>query len=138
MAKIKLIGQVRRGIALVEAALVMPLLVLVTLGTLEYGWMFSKSLEVGNAARNAARVAARPDARNADVTATATSLLSMSKPKLTGTYTLTPSDVSSAAPGETVTVTVDVNYTSLTNAPLLLVPAQLHASVSMVKEGIPK
>jgi len=47
----------RRGIALAEAALVILLLCLVTLGALQYGWFFYCQHTATNAARQCARVA---------------------------------------------------------------------------------
>ena len=44
------------GSAVIEAALVLPVLILVTFGTIEYGWLFLKSQQIGNAARNASRM----------------------------------------------------------------------------------
>jgi Flp pilus assembly protein TadG len=47
-----------RGAALVEMAVVLPLLVVLLFGIMEAGWLFSQQVEVRHAAREAARVAA--------------------------------------------------------------------------------
>src|SRR5262245_14856064 len=52
----------RRGLALTEMALVLPLLLAITFAVMEYGWMFTKASQVANAARQGARVGARPNA----------------------------------------------------------------------------
>lgn len=47
-----------RGAALVEMAFVAPFLVLLLMGTIEFGWLFGQFNEVRHAAREAARFAA--------------------------------------------------------------------------------
>lgn len=46
-----------RGAAAVEFALVMPLLLMIVMGILDFGWMIMKANLVNNAARDAVRVA---------------------------------------------------------------------------------
>ena len=46
------------GLATIEMAMVLPLLMLLTLGVIEYGWMFLKSQQITNAARQGARAGA--------------------------------------------------------------------------------
>jgi len=58
------------GIALVETALVLPMLLLVSLGAIRYGHIFLRAQEVTNAARNGARVGVRPSSQNIDVVTT--------------------------------------------------------------------
>src|SRR5205085_10889952 len=62
----------RRGALLVEAAIVFPLLLLLTFGLLEYGWPFMKIGQLENAARQAARGGARANAKAAGGTALGT------------------------------------------------------------------
>ena len=57
----------RRGTTIVEAAFVLPLLLLVVLGAIEYGWLFYNIQQVTNAARQAARIAILPGRSAADV-----------------------------------------------------------------------
>jgi len=51
-----------RGAALAEMAIVLTLLLMVTLGAIEYGWAFYCVQRVTNAARHGARVEAAADA----------------------------------------------------------------------------
>jgi Flp pilus assembly protein TadG len=51
-----------RGAATVEVAIVFPLLLMITLGAIHYGWLFLKAQQLTNAARMGARTAIRPDA----------------------------------------------------------------------------
>lgn len=130
--------RVARGVVLMEAALVMMLLVLVTFGAMEYGWMFSKSGELANAAQQGARVGMRAHATTAEVRDAVTEL--MDRAGLGGTgYTLAidPTDVSTAESGDWVTVTVTMPYSSvaLTGFPLLPVPTNLQQTSVMAREG---
>ncbi len=58
--------QWRRGTTLAEAALVMMLLCMITLGALQYGWFFYCQHSATNAARQGARVAATLNGTPAD------------------------------------------------------------------------
>ena len=132
------IHTLRRGTTLVEAAIVVPLLLLLTFGLLEYGWLFIKSQQLGNAAREGARLAATPDATNATVNARISSLMSDAGMGGSGyTVTLTPSDVAAAATGESVKVSISVAYAnvSVAGASMVPVPSTLGAAVSAMKEG---
>ncbi|MDB5301325.1 MAG: TadE family protein [Phycisphaerales bacterium] len=132
------IARLRRGTALVEMAIVLLLLMLLTLGAIEYGWMFLKQEQITNAARQASRLACTPDATNAQVTTQISRLMSSYGMASSGyTTTLTPNDVSAAGRGETVTVQISVTYkkVGITNFALLPMPAKLSSAVVMEKEG---
>ena len=111
-----------RGAAIVEMAMVAPLLVLLLLGIVEFGWKFAETTEIRHAARDAARFAA------------------VSAPDLTGDGQFTSADISSAACdalqlagsgrvtitlaggtdiGDTATLRLDVATESLSGAPLI-------------------
>jgi Flp pilus assembly protein TadG len=128
----------QRGIALLEAAIVFPLLILLTFGLMEYGWLFLNCQHITNAARQGARTGVRPDATNAEVQAAVRSILN-SVGIEDGQYTVTfsPSNVATPNPGDTLTVTVTVPYENitLTGAPLIPVPATLRSAITMAKEG---
>jgi Flp pilus assembly protein TadG len=128
----------RRGTALVEMALALLLLMLLTLGAVEYGWFFLKQQQITNTARQAARVACTADATNATVKATVDSLMSSYGMGATGyAQPYSPTDVSSAARGTSVSVTVSVTYSkiTITNFKLLPMPTTVSATVAMEKEG---
>jgi len=57
----------RRGAAAVEMAIVLPLLLMLTLGAIRYGWLFLKAQQITNAARYATRIAIRADATVGEV-----------------------------------------------------------------------
>lgn len=57
----------RRAAAVVEMAVVAPLLVTILFGIIEYGWVFTIRQALTNAAREGARVAALPGSTDAEV-----------------------------------------------------------------------
>lgn len=129
----------RSGTTLVEAAIVFPLILLLTLGVIEYGWLFLKAQEITNATRHGARIAVRPDATPADVLAAIDSLMVAAGLDDTGYQVeLTPLDISALVPGDTLNVRISVpcENVALINAPALLpTPTHIRASISMAKEG---
>ena len=132
------IGVRRRGAATVEMALVLPLLLALTFGLIEYGWLFLKAEEMGSAARAGARAASMPGATTTAVLASIASQMTEAGMGGSGySVTFTPANVASPLPGETIRVVIKVDYSkiALTGIPLVPVPPNLIASVSMVKEG---
>jgi Flp pilus assembly protein TadG len=127
-----------RGTALVEAALVLSVLMTITFGAIEYGWMFLKEEQVTDAARAAARVAAPPDATTAQATTLVTSMMSSAGMGSSGyTLTFTPTDISTVSPGSTFTVQVSVPYSNvtITHVTLVPVPTTISSTITMSKEG---
>jgi Flp pilus assembly protein TadG len=128
------------GIALIELAILLPLLLIITFGVIEFGWMFTKTAEITNAARHGARVGVRPGATSASVQADITTFMNAAGLGTSGySVALSPADVAGLAPGQTFTVTVTVPYANvnLTGFPLIPTPANLQAKVTMAKEGPP-
>ena len=129
----------RKGLAVVETALVFPLILLLTLGVIEYGWLFLKVHQTTNAARNGARLAVTADATQAEVLAEIAGLMNEAGMSDGGyAVTITPSDFPSMSPGHTLTVEVVVpcaGNLDLVGLPFIPVPNNIRASVSMAKEG---
>ena len=128
----------RRASALVEMAIVLTLLFLLTLGTVEYGWMFLKQQQITNAARQAARKACAANVNNTTVDTEIANLMSSYGMGSTGySKTYTPTDVSTAARGTSVSVNISVDYSkiTITNFKLLPLPTTVSATVAMEKEG---
>lgn len=134
----------RRGAAAVEVALVLPLLLLLTMGAIRYGWLFLKAQQITNAARAGARIAILPDVTiNDDVLPAIADL--MNAVGITGynVSVILPDGVSwdALAPGEAVTVQVSVPCSNIDimHVPLLtdLEPDEwdLVTAVTMAKEG---
>lgn len=122
-----------RGIASLEFVIIMPVLMVLLFGVMEYGWMLTKSGELVNAAREGARTGARPDATLADINAVVDER--MGDAGMAG-YTTTVTTANNV--GDPVTVQVSVPYdggVELIGFFLVPVPPTLQASVSMSKEG---
>jgi Flp pilus assembly protein TadG len=128
-----------RGAAAVEFALVVPALILLIFGSIEFGLAVQARTMVGNAAREGVRVASLGGSV-ADVQASALNALGTVSGTKTVTVTCkTPSGTScvigAANPGNVATVVVTVNYTGITGMFPLLTNTKLTASSYMRIEG---
>jgi Flp pilus assembly protein TadG len=124
-----------RGIASLEFVIIMPILLILLFGVMEYGWMLTKSGELVNAAREGARTGARADATNADINTVVDARMADAGMGGAG-YTTTIT--AAAGVGDPVTVQVTVPYdgnVELIGFFMIPVPASLQTSVSMSKEG---
>jgi Flp pilus assembly protein TadG len=126
-----------RGAALVEMAIVVPVLLILTLGLIEYGWAFLRASQINMAARHGVRTAVRPAATDTDVTNAVAWMMQQAGLQNSG-YTMTHSDLN-VATGQPVTVQIDVNYgnLTLTGTGFIPLPTQLHGRGTMAKERAP-
>ena len=132
-------GPRRRGAAMVEMALVLPLLIALLFGIIEYGWMFFRAAQVNQAARHGARTAVRPAASVEEVEDAVASVMDGAGLGDSGyTIVLTPEDLV-AEVGEPLTVEVSLEYgpQSLTGFDFLPTPESLYGHSTMAKEGPP-
>jgi len=74
-----------RGAELIEFALILPLLMFIILGLVDFGFMFQRFEVVTNAAREGARIAVLPGYATADVTARVQNYLTTGGVAVTGT-----------------------------------------------------
>ena len=127
----------RRGGALVELAIVMPILCLLTLGLMEYGWVFLKVSQVNQAARHGVRTAVRPDATTDNVKNAVAAMMTQAGIKAAD-YTLTYTNITVGV-GQPITVHVSVNYNkiTLTGTGLVPLPDKIQGVGTMAKEGPP-
>ena len=121
---------------MVEAALVFPLLLLLTMGAIEYGWLFLKAQHTTNAARQGARLAIRPDVTTGEVLALVDRLMAEGGLADSG-YIVTPVDFAAVPAGDPLKVEIKVPSAGIViiGASFLPVPEWLRASVTMTKEG---
>ena len=107
----------RRGSVLLEAALVLPVLLIVVFGAIEFGWAFYIKHSLQGAAYAGARAAIVPGATNSDVTSAVS--LAMQRGGLQGaTYTVSIKDgnsqadtsVGSMSEGDAILVEVDAPW----------------------------
>lgn len=118
---------------LAEAAIVFPILLMITLGAIKYAWFFLRAQEITNTARQAARLGILPDSTVAQVQTAIAAY--MAKAGMSA-YTVDPALTSVAGPTVTVGIRVDASTVDLIPG-YLPAPASLYASVTMAKEGVP-
>ena len=136
-----------RGTEMVEAAVLLPLLLLLVLGAIEYGWLLYNVQQITNAARQGARIAILPhtgaenEARTV-ITAPGTGLLAKAgllDDLVSGYPTFTYPTIPGDPDGRrevTVQIRVSTTHLCLINAPSLIpIPAMIGATVTMAKEG---
>ena len=128
----------RNGTAIVEAALVLPLMLTLTFATIEYGWMMLCDQQLTNVVEEAARTAATPTATDTTVNSQITTLMTAANMGSSGyTTTYNPTDVSTVAKGNSVTVTISVPYKNVevTGVTLFPLPTNISSSATVIKEG---
>lgn len=128
----------RHGTVAVEAALVFPLLILLTFGAIKYGWLFLKAQQITNATRYGARLAILPDATTDSVKTAIINIMAASNISISpDNITITPGDISSLSVGDSIEVRVIVPAESVDIMDVSLFPSfgNLGASVTMAKEG---
>jgi len=114
----------RRGNAVLEAALVVPILLYLAFGTVEFGYFFYVKNNIQGAAREGVRAAIPPGATNSDVTSAISSQMTAAGLQSSGyVVTTTPSNISGLAPGTTVTVNVQCTWGTVGLRPLQLISA---------------
>lgn len=142
--------QPRRGAAVVEVAVILPILIILTFGAIKYGWLFYRLQQITNITRQAARYAILPSISGIDTNGDTVAdgipavegLISslMDDAGLAGKYDTPEISLASAA-GDLVTVTINVPVENVDliqfKGPLLFIPTpeDLRASVTMSKEG---
>jgi Flp pilus assembly protein TadG len=112
------------GAAAVEFGLILPLLLILLLGIMDYGYLFFVQLSVTNAAREGAR---------AGITQGDTSLAQTKAQTATQNYLtsigITPGAVTATLSCPTLTVTINKPFTALIG--FVPVPSNVHASAAM-------
>jgi len=127
----------RTAAAMIEFALVAPLMILFTLGIIEMGRMTMVKQVLTNISREGARMATLPEA-------TSESVQSQVQQLLAGSYingasiTLSPSSISTAPSGSLVTVSIAIAAEEISwlNTPLFMGGKSLTASTSMRRETL--
>jgi Flp pilus assembly protein TadG len=110
----------RRGAAIVEFAIIAPILFMLVLGSVEFGRAVMAKDLLANAARAGARTGALPGKSNTDIKSQATTSLSdsgVSGATIAITVNGAATDAGSAAQGDIIQVTVTVPYKSVSWLP---------------------
>lgn len=115
-----------RGANLVEFALLAPLLILLVLGIVEFGWLFSQNNDVRHGAREGARAAAVDLGNNATLLAATCDAMD-----LTSQTSVEFTDGSGGAVGSYGSVTVEAAPSSLSGLGLIeaFLPSTLSSTV---------
>jgi len=127
----------RRGLSTVELAIILPVMLWLTFGIVEYGWMFLKMQEITNASRQGARVAARADVTTDEIVAAITAAMTVAgfEPNAFKIDFPQGSPVTTE-PGAIFAVRIEVDYVDIElGMPLVPTPPTLSSTVVMVKEG---
>lgn len=107
-----------RGAVAVEMALLLPVLVLIVLGIMEFGRAYNAQVTLTNAAREGVRVMAitnvQSDARTAATNALTTLRVSSTNPTFTFTTSPTTTSPAVCAAGRQVTMTISYTLDTLT------------------------
>lgn len=132
----------RRGGAVLELCLVLPILLMLAFGVAEYGYFFYVKNTVQGVAQTAARTAITSSASNSSVTTIVTNMMTAANLQGSGyTVTFTPTDVSTASPGASVTVQISVTWGNLgvhmlgSTMGAISSSKQVTGTATMVKEG---
>lgn len=127
----------RRGAAVVEFAVVAPVFIILVFGMIECGRMVMVQQVLTNASREGARCAVIVGKTAADASDVVDDYLADAN--INGsTTTFTPSTLSSAAPGDTVTCNVTVPFSNVSwlPSPFWFKSANLTGTTVMRREGI--
>ena len=123
----------RCGTTIVETAIILPLLLLLTFGGLKYGWLFIKWQQTTNVARHAVRYAVRPTPTNPTPDVLISNMMNAADMP---NYTLAELTYGVAV-GSPVVVQIDVPVADIDilKMPFLPTPTTLSARMTMSKEG---
>lgn len=132
----------QRGAALVEFAVLAPLLLLLVLGIVEFGWLFGQFNDVRHGAREGARFAAVNGGGNVQVhqqVCTTMDGLSAGLTSLTVQLDPDPDADADTTIGEPASISVVATVGSLTSAPIItaFLPNQLTSDVEFRLEQVP-
>jgi Flp pilus assembly protein TadG len=109
--RLKQLTRSDKGAAAVEFAIVLPILVIMLLGIIDFGLYFYNDLQITHATRNAARYLSVGDVADANAAILSTHLISTS---------LGGASMSPATTGNPTTVSVQATYSFLTPLPVFV------------------
>ena len=101
----------RHGSSVLEFVLVLPILLMLSFGIVDYGYFFYVKNTLQGAAEAGARAAIPSSATNTTVNAVISNMMTAAGLQGSGyTVTYSPTDVSTASPGTTVGVTINLTW----------------------------
>lgn len=140
MERIKslILGDHHKGLATIETAIVLPFLLIIVFGLLQYGWLFFRYHQITNTVNRGARVAILPTAQSVDVETVINELMTDYGMQDTQyVVELDPAEVSDAVPLQVVKVRISVPYKNIApfGAAFVPLPDSLTYTVTMAREG---
>ena len=129
----RLADRVRRGAAVVELAIVSPVLLAMLFGIIEFGWLFTVQHTMVNASREGARVGILQGVTVAEIEATTRAFLEPMG--LNDSVMVTITEATVADPFVTVQVTVPREEVSLVGDFFGFVGGTLEGTTTMRQEG---
>ena len=120
-----------KGQSLVETALVLPIILIILMGIIDFGMMFNNYIVIGNAAREGARGAATGASDNEVGGMVADAAGSLDIAKLS--VTITP-DPDLRVKGGEVCVTVEYDYNMITPIIAAIIPGPIHLTSTAVMQ----
>ncbi|NOS99729.1 MAG: pilus assembly protein [Phycisphaerales bacterium] len=132
MRGVKCAGR-KRGAALVEFAVVLPLLLVLLFGIIEFGWVFMVRQSLSSAAREGCRMAVLKTATQAMVQERVREVMAPTGFAEGTSWNMDLSAIDDAL--QTVTVTIPINDVALTGGFILHGGYDLSGTCSMRKEG---
>jgi hypothetical protein len=124
-----------RAGAIVEFAVVLPLLLTILFGVIQYGWVFMVRQTLQSAAREGCRLAVLPTSV-APYTNVTDHIAAVMAPTGLASYQVTMTHATQANPVETVVISVKYSEVSLVSGFFNTSDYDLTASCSMRKEGM--
>jgi Flp pilus assembly protein TadG len=126
-------GARRRGNAVIEACLVIPILLLLAFGTVEFGHFFFVKHNLQGAAREGVRAAIVSGATNADVTTAVSATMTAAGLQNSGyTVATNPANISTAAEGTNISVTVQCPWGNVGLRPMGMISASKPVTATTV------
>ena len=127
----------RRGVAVVEFAIVAPVFIMLIFGMVEFGRLVMVQQVLTNASREGARRAVLDGATTAEVEATVETYL-QSGAVSGADVTVTPDPPANAGSGEPVTVSVSIPFSQVSwiASPMFLGGTQMQAATVMRRESV--
>lgn len=119
----------KKGQSLVETALVLPIIVLILMGIIDFGLLFNNYLVLNNASREAARIAAVGSTDANIITSISNMTSTLDQTKIV--TTITPSEAYRKK-GDEVTIIIEFNNALLTPVISAIIPNPVHLKAKTV------
>ena len=123
-----------RGAAAVELAVVLPVILTLLFGIIEFGWIFMVGQTLTSAAREGCRIAVLPGAVDADITEKVNGCMQSAGMQVQD-YELSITHATPADPTEVVVVTIPYSKISLVGGYFGMGDRNLQGYAAMRKEG---